>query len=116
MFRCGRKPMSWRSACSVSGGKECEPPRHQDTKAFLVSWCLGGKNLLTGIALNSLTFLELYAIVCAAWITLWMAIVTYATLRQRHVRQAPPPPAILPRVSIVLAALNEETTIEPAMR
>ena len=44
-----------------------------------------------------------------------MAIVTYAGLRQRHVDQAPAPPAVLPRVSIVLAALNEESTIEPAM-
>jgi glycosyltransferase involved in cell wall biosynthesis len=65
---------------------------------------------------TSVPFLELYSIVCAAWITLWVGIVAWAAIRQRHVRNAPPPPEVLPRVSIVLAALNEEATIEPAMR
>jgi len=57
----------------------------------------------------------LYALIIALLTTLWLAIVIHAIRRQRHAGDAPPT-IDPPPVTIIVAAMNEESTIEPAMR
>lgn len=58
----------------------------------------------------------LYALIIAVLTLAWLGIVILATLRQRQVRDLPPAPEVWPTVTIIVAAMNEESTIEPAMR
>jgi cellulose synthase/poly-beta-1,6-N-acetylglucosamine synthase-like glycosyltransferase len=58
----------------------------------------------------------LYALIVAALILVWLAIVVYAGARLRRAGDAPPMTGPWPSVSVVVAAMNEEGTIEPAMR
>ncbi len=46
----------------------------------------------------------------------WLALMIYVALRQRHADDAPAMNEPWPSVSIIVAAMNEESTIEPAMR
>lgn len=57
----------------------------------------------------------LYALIVAVLTFVWLAIVILAALRQRHARDLPPAPAVWPTVTIIVAAMNEESTIQPAM-
>src|SRR3954466_5346518 len=57
-----------------------------------------------------------YAFIVAALIALWLGIVAYAGTRMRRARDVPAMTAAWPTVSVIVAAMNEELTIEPAMR
>jgi cellulose synthase/poly-beta-1,6-N-acetylglucosamine synthase-like glycosyltransferase len=56
-----------------------------------------------------------YAFGVAIAITVWSFIAIVATLRRRRAHPVPPLPPDLPSISIIVAALDEERTIEPAM-
>lgn len=60
--------------------------------------------------------LELYAVIVTAIVFIGLGLSIYASIRQPIAADVPPAPPDLPSVSIVVPALNEEQTIEPAMR
>jgi glycosyltransferase involved in cell wall biosynthesis len=63
-----------------------------------------------------MTFLGLFALAVALAVSAWSFIVIWATLTRRRAEPAPPLPPVLPSISIVVTALNEERSIERAMR
>jgi cellulose synthase/poly-beta-1,6-N-acetylglucosamine synthase-like glycosyltransferase len=58
----------------------------------------------------------IYSIIVTLAILIWLLLTAYADWRRRRAGNAPALPDMLPSVSIVVAALNEEETIESAMR
>ncbi len=57
-----------------------------------------------------------YAILVALLTFCGFLLALWVWRRQLHVRATPPVPEELPMVSIIVPALNEESTVEPAMR
>ncbi|MEO5930409.1 MAG: glycosyltransferase family 2 protein [Candidatus Kapaibacterium sp.] len=58
----------------------------------------------------------LYTLIILIVTIIWLALLLYARRRQRHVRDLPPMNGAWPSISVIVPAMNEEETIEPAMR
>jgi cellulose synthase/poly-beta-1,6-N-acetylglucosamine synthase-like glycosyltransferase len=59
--------------------------------------------------------MEYYALIVAAGIASWLLLGIYISLRQRHASRTPRMQEPWPSVTVIVPALNEEQTIEPAM-
>jgi len=57
----------------------------------------------------------LYASIVTTLILVWLLLVIHLARRQRHVRDTPIMAAPWPTVTVIVPAMNEEETIEPAM-
>lgn len=64
----------------------------------------------------TLTPIEWYAVATALGAFFWLSIAVLVALRSRSARNTPPALERRPTITIVVAALNEERTIGPAMR
>jgi cellulose synthase/poly-beta-1,6-N-acetylglucosamine synthase-like glycosyltransferase len=63
-----------------------------------------------------MNFITLYALIVAALIGVWLVLVILVGARMRRARGVPAMQGSWPVVSVIVAAMNEELTIEPAMR
>ncbi|MEP7220769.1 MAG: glycosyltransferase, partial [Bacteroidota bacterium] len=58
----------------------------------------------------------LYALIILIVTIIWLALLLYARGHQRRLRDLPPMNGAWPSISVIVPAMNEEETIEPAMR